>query len=614
MKLKILKYNMRRPWSITTTLRNPERLRNFLIVLKQMENLVWNYENQKKYQILLIKERVYGYGNNQFYSGLSQEQIDLIDDQKREISFMKAEEIFSAKKYEDPAMRGRQSINPLKKIGLVVINDNKIAITDLGRLFLKEDFDLGEAFFRSFLKWQIPNLDNRDYSDVGIYDIKPFIGTLHLIKAVNEKELGRGNETKGLSKKEFSLFVPTLVNYRDIDKYASKIIELRDFLANKDRQEQRTIFEDFKNKFISDFLNSTDQKIILSLLKNLSDYGDNTIRYFRLTRYLYIRGGGYYIDLEPRRSVEIDSLLSFDNARSQIFKSKKEYLDYISDISQPKLPWETQEKYIQIIQNLTQEIELYEQRVGVFSRVVQAYESFSEEQLKDYINDLRTYRRELQDQENHDRSQQVVQIQEYVNNLENIYKLEDRPVVLEKYVSLGLNALNDALRIKPNYPVGDDNEPTFTAPANTPDIECFYESYNSICEVTMLKGRDQWYNEGQPVMRHLRDFEHKYNEKAVYCLFVAPQLHRDTINTFWTAVKYEYEGQRQRIVPLSIKDFISLLKILLEMKKKGKYLRHNDLLRLYDEILNDLHSYSDSAEWVKKIPEKISLWQNSLQF
>lgn len=38
---------------------------------------------------------------------------------------------------------------------------------------------------------------------------------------------------------------------------------------------------------------------------------------------------------------------------------------------------------------------------------------------------------------------------------------------------MGLNALNDAILIKPNYPVGDDNEPTFTAPANKPDIECF---------------------------------------------------------------------------------------------------------------------------------------------
>ena len=61
---------MEKPWSITTTLRNPERIRNFLIVLKELEGQEWNKENQVKYQILLIKDRFYGL-TNQFYNGLS---------------------------------------------------------------------------------------------------------------------------------------------------------------------------------------------------------------------------------------------------------------------------------------------------------------------------------------------------------------------------------------------------------------------------------------------------------------------------------------------------------------------------------------------------------------
>jgi len=178
---------MKKPWSITTTLRNPERLRDFLIVLKQLENCKWDLESQRKYQILLIKERVYGYGSNQFYNGLSQEQIDLIDDQTKIITFEQAETIFNVKNYEDPSMRGRQSINPLKKFGLVVVKDEKICITSLGKLFLKDDFDLGEIFFKSFIKWQIPNPDSDDYKLEDGYNIEPFVGVLHLIQRVNEK-------------------------------------------------------------------------------------------------------------------------------------------------------------------------------------------------------------------------------------------------------------------------------------------------------------------------------------------------------------------------------------------------------------------------------------------
>jgi len=50
---------MRKPWSISTTVRSPERLREFLRVLKHLEGQEFDEDNQIKYQILLIKERIY---------------------------------------------------------------------------------------------------------------------------------------------------------------------------------------------------------------------------------------------------------------------------------------------------------------------------------------------------------------------------------------------------------------------------------------------------------------------------------------------------------------------------------------------------------------------------
>lgn len=603
---------MKKPWSITTTLRNPERLRGFLDVLQQLEGEEWTLENQKKYQILLIQNRKYGYGSPQFYNGLSANQISLIDDSSKEISFAKAKEIFETKNYEDPAMRGRQSINPLKKIGLVIIKDNKVVVTSLGKLFLEEDFDLGEIFFRSFLKWQIPNPVSNDYPENGNYDIKPFIGSLHLVNAVNQKEIALGNKPKGISKKEFSLFAPTLINFQNIDSYAEKIVSLRQILRGKTKQEQKDIFDAYKLSFAGEFLGSENQSDISKLLNKLQDYGDNAIRYFRLTRYIYIRGGGFYIDLEPRRSVEIESLLEFDSSQSKSFESGDEYLKYISDISQPRLPWETKDKYIEIIEQLVGEVVRYEDDLNKDHAHIKDYQAMPEAELKKYIAELRSYRRLLQDETDHKKSQAVEQVESYIQDLENIFDSDDRPILLEKLSALGLHALNDALKIQPNYPVGDDNEPTFTAPANTPDIECFYDKFNAICEVTMLTGRDQWYNEGQPVMRHLRDFENEHEDKQSYCLFIAPTLHRDTINTFWTAIKYEYEGRQQKIVPLSINQFALILKVLLQIKKEGKFLKHEELSRLYDQILSSSESFNESGEWVSSIPSTIDSWQESI--
>ncbi|MBI4712201.1 MAG: AlwI family type II restriction endonuclease [Planctomycetes bacterium] len=603
---------MKKPWSITTTLRNPERIRSFLIMLKDIEGEEWNPKTQEKYQILLIKHRVYGYGEKQFYNGLSAKQVELMDNLDKEISFDEAKNIFNSKGYEDPAMRGRQSINPLKKLGLVSIKDSKIFITGLGQLLLKDNYDLGEMFFRSFIKWQIPNPDSDDYKLDDGYDIKPFIGTLHLINAVNQKTINNGEEPKGVSKQEFSLFGPTLVNYEDIGKYADEILKLRAELKGKSKQEQKKIFEQYKKQFAQQFLLTKKKGAIDQLLKNLKDYGDNAIRYFRMTRYIYIRGGGFYIDLEPRRQIEISNLLSFDNGQSISFTTKEEYLDYIADITKPKLPWETKEKFTEILSGLIRDIRIYERKLSLPEKVIPEYKSYDSDGLKKLIYDIREYRKHLQGRENHITAQNTEAISKYIETLQHIYDEEDKSIALEKYTALTLYALNDALSIQPNYPVGDDNEPTFTAPAGKPDIECYYKSFNAICEVTMRTSRDQWYQEGQPVMRHLRDFEEKNKDKKSYCLFIAPRLHRDTLNTFWVSVKYEYEGNPQRIIPLSIQNFIELLKTLVAVKQKGEFLPHSELLKLFDDILSISGKVKDVNEWIGKIPDTISTWQKRL--
>jgi len=611
---------MKKPWSITTTTRSPYRLREQLQVLvHNFVGLEWTKENQINFQISLIQHRLYGHNENtgfsqQFLNGLSEAHKEIFTDFSHTLTFEEAKEIFDSKNYTDPGMRGRQSFNPLKKFGFVRLKNKVLEITPFGENFLSDNYDLSSIFFSGFIKWQLPNPDNSGYKLIDGYDIKPFIGALLLIRKVNERSLELKEKVKGISKTEFSLFGPSLVNFNDVDSYAEKIIVLRQRIKGKNKQEQKNILDEYKTIFAKEFLKSEDPKKIKKLLKNLKDYGDNAIRYFRLTRYIYIRGGGFYIDLEPRRSVEINALLDFDNAQSKTFESKEEYLGYISDISRPELPWETKEKLTEITVNLLEDINLYEKETVATPKVFSDYKKLNEDGLKIFIDDLRHYRRELQDKQNHQKSQEIEQIKKYIEELENIFNVDDRPILLEKLLSLGLNALNDAIKIKPNYPVGDDNEPTFTAPANTPDIECFYKNCNAICEVTMLTGRDQWYNEGQPVMRHLRDFENKYQDKKAYCLFVAPKLHRDTINTFWTAIKYEYEGQKQRIIPLSINIFVELLKILVEIKQNGKFLKHNELFSLYDEILGTSDNLPDSTEWIKNIPNTIISWKKGLNF
>ena len=266
---------MKKPWSISTTVRNPERLRDFLGVLKILEGEFFNLENQIKYQIILIQNKVYKPTN------LTKKQKEYFDDIEKEMPFSAAKEIFNAKNYNDPPHRGRQSFNPLKKFGFATIIDGKVRITELGNHFLGKDYDMGEIFFRSFLKWQIPNLDSNNFRKKDGFAIKPFIGTLHLINEVNKKWKAVKEEPVGISKEEFSLFVPTLINYMDIIRQAEKVINFRKQTRKRRSDKEKRVFKNkYKRNFAAKFLNTSDNKAINSLLNNLKDYGDNTIRYF----------------------------------------------------------------------------------------------------------------------------------------------------------------------------------------------------------------------------------------------------------------------------------------------------------------------------------------------
>jgi hypothetical protein len=147
----------------------------------------------------LIKERLYR------PTKIPSSYRALIDDFTKEIPLDIVRKIFDFQRYEDPPMRGRQSANPLNKLGFSIAKDTAgaIKITSLGNLFLSPESDVGYIFFKSLLKLQFPNPWSDDFTDKKGFNIRPFIAVLHLL-----------NEIKKLSREEFSIFCPTLVHLR----------------------------------------------------------------------------------------------------------------------------------------------------------------------------------------------------------------------------------------------------------------------------------------------------------------------------------------------------------------------------------------------------------------
>jgi len=66
-------------WSVSTTIRNPERIRSFLKVLKEIEGEVWNTTTQGHYQVLLLQRKVFGFGSPEFEKNLSREHLSWLN-------------------------------------------------------------------------------------------------------------------------------------------------------------------------------------------------------------------------------------------------------------------------------------------------------------------------------------------------------------------------------------------------------------------------------------------------------------------------------------------------------------------------------------------------------
>ncbi|MGC9001186.1 AlwI family type II restriction endonuclease [Caldisericum sp.] len=597
---------MKKPWSISTTVRNPERLRDFLRVLKKLEGQDFNKANQIKYQVLLIQDRLYKPLNipSEF-----RKYYEDPNEANKEIPYEVAEEIFNHQNYKDPPMRGRQSVNPLNKLGFSIAREGygPIKITELGNKFLASDYDIGYIFFKSLFKLQFPNPWSEDFSEKEGFNIMPFIAVMHLIEKINEK-----SQKKGLDRTEFSIFVPTLINYKRIDEQVEKIIAFRK------AQDKNKYIREFAKDFY-EIGNVPDEKI-----NNLFDYGDNIMRYFRLTRYFKVSmdpfGSHWNIDLEPLRKDEIKQLLDMYSGEAIQFANLEDYLNHLSDIERPLLPWEKKENLEKIAESLKNTIInlIRKENLQIISdkeKILQAdIKEMSKNQLENYISQLREFNLEVKERiKKIELMGDLNKIEEMIDILRDVKKLKEyKPEQFEKLIADAFKIINDEILIKPNYPKDDEGNPINHSPGNKPDIECYYKKFKAICEVTLNTSRLQWVQEGQPIMRHLRDFEVRYTSDEIFCIFVAPKIHKDTYSQFWISVKFGYDGSTQKIVPMTTEQFAVLLETLLNLLKQGKRFSHKELYDLYSAVVNESNNLNGFSEWADFINKALKDWQTSL--
>jgi hypothetical protein len=589
---------MRRlPWSISTTVRNPERLQEFLRVLAEFEGKQFDIEVQKQFQIRLIQERLYS------PTKIPEELTDKYRDPMATLSFDEARRIFEHQGYKDPAMRGRQSANPLNKLGLAVAIQRlgAVRITPAGRLLLDDSAHSSEILFRCLLKLQYPNPLSKDFKEKYGFYIAPFTAVLRLLDYL------RTHGKNGLTREEFCYFVTTWLDIRKLQTQAQRILKFAS-LSGKQRTDY---LKEWLKEFYDEEVSLQDTKV-----KNLIDYGDNTMRYFRYTKYFAVVGSldSWSIDVEPTRIKEIEMLLQEMDGTPREFSKLQDYIDYMGNPEIPELPWQSSDKLCILIADLQEQFKRSGFSAGVSNRMLEDSPSpdYPRSKLEQWLHELRNLMRvqaiTTRQQQNRWHASVLTELRETLLKTARQRQSRLEPADLEKLIADILTAIDDAENIAPNYPMDDLGNPISHAPGNRPDIECHYKDFRLVVEVTLDSSKNQWFREGQPVMRHLREFENRFADTLpIFCVFLAPRVHQDTYSQFWMAVRYEYDGRPQKIVPMDFQQFGQVLDAIIYHLERYKEFTSTQLLDLLNRSvsISGLEGYN---QWCNHIRQVISQW------
>jgi len=582
-------------WSISTTVRNPERIPDFCEAVVAIAGKEWNQLSQLEFMYELIRRRFYSPQN------MTDAQQEKFDNPDYELSSKEAMEIFNTQSYQDPPMRGRTAIAPLRDIGVVRLA-KRVELTSLGQELIAGTVSLQDVLLNYCLKWEVPTPGHRFFSEQNGFNIRPFVGALTLIIRVNQLWSAKGNAAVGISREEFEIFAPTLISYEYIDLFAQRIVETRAQVRSKKSAAEKLAASEKEYKKHLAWCSPTEN-VTQTDRNNLKDFGDNAIRYFRQTGFIEYRGAGKYVDVATAVVPQAEALVLGKHYMPNGFDHQDSYFDYISNMASFTPPWADKQHLTKVKKHLRSVLGAAGVEVTVASRdseaVVNKIRGEDEEIiiLRRALVDSRLKQLKKASRENSFLDDIVLEYDQLLGRTYGGYL--PKPVALEFNTFKAFLSLNDAISVKANYPTGDDGEPISTAPGGATDLICEYKSFVLSVEVTLSRGNSQWVMEGQPVQRHLRQIEDQYSKPA-YALFLAPKLHSDTVETFWIANMHGYQGNKQRIAALEMPIWRDYLKSQQDVLTSNSY-GHEDLKGFLDHALPKQGVHSNSVEWKQMV-------------
>jgi len=486
-----------KPLLFTTTMRNPERLKDFLLVFKEFDGEILTNKIIEKVAKSLIKKGLYK---------PMKVSLSVKDKWKNEIELSGAE---TKKVFDDNPQSHKEAgfergwpsrfdtwFKIAKELGFVWYWQNeKIEFSESGNMLLDKEKPENElmVFANAFAKYQRQNPFRRVLNKN--VPLILLIQVIQLLKNDNEYQ------GAGISRSEIPLFLCWKDDnaeglYKEIKKLRKKhgyspsnevILDLCYRLLNETKRDDNSI---------------------------LGDYPDDFIRKMRLTGLITLRDGGRFIDINTKEIEAVNYILK-NYSTYKSFSEEKEFFSYMGSIDQ----------------KLISTLSVYKAPVKTTRAELDKWVKYFE------WNTIKT---------------EMLNLAQKKSSSDDILRVIEQPLRLEFLTSLAiLKKLPDVV-VKPNFVSDDEGLPTSFASGGSPDIECAEGSENVLVEVTLLTGTQQHIRESFSVRRHLEEFASNGSKK--YSVFISPKTFIDT-ERYFEFIKPEGLDVR----PLNIDNFVNKL-------------------------------------------------------
>jgi hypothetical protein len=570
-----------RLWFLPTSPRSPDKIRPELTILQKYEGQPWTREAQA-----------------QFFR-------EIVDCGTYESA---------GRPPKEPDQPGRERVHRAPRaLGLVrASTGTTLVITAAGHALI-DGHDSADLFLHQLLKFQFPspNHDERDYRE--LFRVKPFLEILRIVR-----------EVESISKYEMQAFGLTLIDYRQFDRVVADIQRFRMERARLDAGRPRREYEDailrdrMQKVYAQDLATEgislrerhgrpvSPAEVLATKIRNSRDYADAAMRYFQRTG-LFTFTDFRSLRLIPERAPDVDQILATVSRDPEPHAGDdlERFWSALGDPELPRLPLDE----LAVVRRRLEVL-----RGDVPARVRDAVAPAPLPAAASILELKHTYSRLREQAEADARSELRTRLarQDVVDDLVEVFRqvtaregIIDRPLTLEWNVWRAFAVLDDG-DVRNNFKLDRFGNPVTIAPGNVADIECTYETFHLLVEVTLASGSRQHATEGEPVTRHIGLYQRRARDagdrRPVFGLFVAERLEptviADLYAGFTTKVRAFAGGVKT--IPLEIADLVALLQAT---RTHLKDFVASDLQRFLERASVLITESMDEGEWRESVRE-----------